>query len=262
MSRERLYRTEAVVLKRHDFGEADRLLTLFTPERGKLRVIAKGVRRPTSRKSGHVELLTQTLLLIAKGRNLDIVTQAQTVNPFLPLREDLLRLTYGYYVAELVDQFVEDENENRPLYNLLLDVLGWLCQSTHLALTTRYFELHLLSLTGYQPQLFYCVECRKLLEPQSAFFQAEQGGVACTRCGQTMRGVQPLSLPAFKVLRFLQTRDYTQATQLRLNPITEQEVEHVLRQYITHVLERGLKSVEFLEIVRQAPPVRKEVART
>lgn len=260
MSRDRLYRTEAVVLKRHDFGEADRLLTLFTPDRGKLRVIAKGVRRPTSRKSGHVELLTHTQLLIAKGRNLDIVTQAQAVNAFLPLREDLLRLTYGYYVAELIDQFVEDENENRLLFDLLLNVLGWLSQTGKLALTVRYFELRLLGLTGYQPQLFHCVECHTLLEPQPAFFHPGQGGAVCARCGATMRGAQPLSLPALKVLRFLQTRDYAQAVQLRLSPPTEQEVERILLRYITHLLERSLKSVEFLEIVRQVPQVQKVVA--
>jgi len=89
--RQRLYRTSAIVLKRQDFGEADRILTLFTPERGKLRVIAKGVRKTTSRKSGHVELFTYSNLLIAKGRNLDIVTQAEMIRPFLGLRQELPR---------------------------------------------------------------------------------------------------------------------------------------------------------------------------
>jgi DNA repair protein RecO (recombination protein O) len=107
MRRERLYRTEAIVIKRSDFFEADRLLTLYTPKLGKIRAIAKGVRKPTSRKSGHVELFTHSQLLIAKGRNLDIVTQAETVHAFRSLREDLLRTTYAFYGAELLDLFVE-----------------------------------------------------------------------------------------------------------------------------------------------------------
>jgi DNA repair protein RecO (recombination protein O) len=128
VGRVRLYRTEAIVLRRSDFGEADRLLTLYTPEWGKLRVIAKGVRKPTSRKSGHLELFTHSRLLVAKGRNLDIVTQAETLHSFRALREDLLRTGWAYYAAELLDRFVEEGIEDRPLFNLFLATLGWLCE--------------------------------------------------------------------------------------------------------------------------------------
>ena len=91
--RARVYRTEAIVLRRTDFGEADRLLTVYTPDRGKLRLIAKGARKPTSRKSGHVELFSRGQFLVAVGRELDIITQAETLEPFRPLRENLLRTT-------------------------------------------------------------------------------------------------------------------------------------------------------------------------
>ncbi|MBI4630353.1 MAG: DNA repair protein RecO [Chloroflexi bacterium] len=90
-SRERTFRTEAIVLRRKDFGEADRILTLFTPELGKIRAVAKGIRKPASRKAGHLELYTRSRLLVAKGRDMDIVTQAETVESYRPLREDLLR---------------------------------------------------------------------------------------------------------------------------------------------------------------------------
>jgi DNA repair protein RecO (recombination protein O) len=179
MSRERLYRTEAIVLKRTDFGEADRLLTLYTPGLGKLRAIAKGIRRPTSRKSGHLELFTHSQLLIAKGRNLDIITQAETITAFKPLRHDLLRLTYAYYVAELVDRFAEEGVDNRPLYDLLLATLGRLAEDPDPVLATRFFEVRMLGLMGYQPQLFHCVECRAPLTPEDQYFDAEAGGVLC-----------------------------------------------------------------------------------
>src|SRR5437870_10329790 len=99
MTRERVYRVDAVILKRSDMGEADRLLTIFTPSLGKVRVIAKGVRKIQSRKSGHVELFTHVNLLIARGRNLDIVTQAETIEPYLALRGDLERTAYAFYFA-------------------------------------------------------------------------------------------------------------------------------------------------------------------
>ena len=125
--RERVYRTEAIVLRRTDFGEADRLLTVFTPGRGKLRLVAKGARKPSSRKSGHVELFSHGQFMVAVGRELDIVTQAETLEPYLALRENLLRTTYGYYIAELADGFAAERDENYPLFALIQEAFGWLC---------------------------------------------------------------------------------------------------------------------------------------
>jgi DNA repair protein RecO (recombination protein O) len=251
MHRERLYRTEAIILKRSDFGEADRLLTLYTPKLGKIRAIAKGVRKPTSRKSGHVELFTHSQLLIAKGRNLDIVTQAETIHAFRLLREDLLRTTYAYYAAELIDLFVEEGIENRPLFNLLLAMLGWLSEASDLDLTTRFFELHLLSLLGYRPQLFQCVACRRQIEPATNFFSPADGGILCANCGENHRGAKEITLTALKVLRFLQTRDYDTCCRLHLSPPLHRELEKVMYDYITYILERSLKSVKFLNTLRR-----------
>jgi DNA repair protein RecO (recombination protein O) len=251
LDRNRLYRTEAIVLRRSDFGEADRLLVLYTPDFGKLRVLAKGVRKLTSRKSGHLELLTRSRLLMAKGRNLDIVSQAETIDAFRPLREDLHRTSYACYVAELLDRFTEEGVESRPLYDLLLAALGWLGESEDLALTARFYELRLLALAGYQPQLFYCVSCRRSVEPVSNYFAPGDGGVLCPRCGQERRGVEPVSLNALKVLRFLQTRDYNTCRALRISPALHRELETIMQRYIVYHLERRLKSVEFLDTLRR-----------
>jgi DNA repair protein RecO (recombination protein O) len=107
--RQRLYRSEAIVLKRRDYGEADRLLTVFTPNHGKLVLLGKGVRKTHSRKAGHVELFTLSTLLIAKARTWDLVTQAETIETYLPLRGSLLRTSYAYYVAELLDGFTQEQ---------------------------------------------------------------------------------------------------------------------------------------------------------
>ena len=249
--RERVYRTEAIVLRRTDFGEADRLLTVFTPGRGKLRLVAKGVRKPTSRKSGHVELFSHGQFMVAVGRDLDILTQAETLEPFLPLREDLLRTTYAYYVAELADAFTAERDENGPLFRLLIDAFGWLCVAGDLALAARYYELHLLGLVGYQPQLFACVGCRNPLEPEASYLSAADGGVLCPRCGSDWIGAAELSVNALKVLRFLQTRGWETCRLLRLNPSTQVEIERVMNAYITYHLERKLKSVDFIHRLRR-----------
>jgi DNA repair protein RecO (recombination protein O) len=262
MSRERLYRVEAIVLKRADFGEADRLLTIYTPDHGKIRAIAKGARKPSSRKSGHVELFMHTALLLAKGRHLDIVTQADTLDAFLPLQKNLERLGYAYYLAELIDRFVEEATENRPLFDLLLSALKWLGNATSDPfLLARYFELHLLQHVGYRPQLFHCVNCGKEIEPTENFFSIEAGGVIDPGCMHASRQRDKLpahgrdavsiSLNALKVLRFLQTREWATVRGLQLNSDAMSEVESLMQRYIVHHLERNLKSVEFLRELKE-----------
>ena len=250
-ARERTYRTEAIVLRRRDFGEADRMLTLLTPERGKVRVVAKGIRKPRSRKAGHLELFTCSRLMLAKGRDLDVITQAETVNAYRPLREDLLRGAYAAYMVELLDRFLPDEQENRELYTLLRAALGWVCDSPDLALTTRYYELQLLSLAGFQPELRQCVAGGEKIVAEDQFFSPEEGGVVCSHCGPAAPGRVRISLSALKLLRYFQAHDYRAALVVKVRPAVQAELEHLLLLYITHLLERQLKSVEFLKLIRR-----------
>src|SRR5215471_3777336 len=119
----RVYTTEAITLRRTDFGEADRILTLFTPAYGKVRAIAKGVRRTTSRLAGHLEPFTRTQLLLASGRDLDIVTQAEARERLEALRDEVWHATAAWYLAELVDRFLEDVDPHPHLYGLFLTML-------------------------------------------------------------------------------------------------------------------------------------------
>ncbi len=250
-ARERTYRTEAIVLRRKDFGEADRVLTLLTPEHGKLRVVAKGIRKPASRKGGHLELFTRSRLLLAKGHDLDIVTQAETVNAYRPLREDLLRGAYASYAVELLDRLMPDEQENREMYALLRDALDWFCAATDLALSARYYELQLLGLAGFRPELRRCVVRGEEIVAEDQFFSAALGGAVCARCGEARPDVMPVSQAALKHLRYFQSQSYATAIGLSVRLSVHNEIEHLMLRYITSVLERQLKSVEFLKLIRR-----------
>lgn len=252
MNRERVYRLQALILKRADFGEADRLLTIYTPARGKLRVVAKGARKPQSRKSGHLELFTLVHLQLARARNLDIVTQAEIIEPFLALRADLERTAHAYYAAELVDQFSEEDQENPAVFDLLRAAFLRIGESPDLWLSQRYFEVHLLAFFGYQPQLHYCVVGDEPIEPVDNFFDAGHGGVLCPRHGESIHEARPLSLNALKTLRYVQSREYDEVLRLQLSAATRAEVEAVLQRYITHLLERRLKSGDFLRVLERA----------
>jgi len=250
MTRPKVYQTEAIVLNRHRFGEADQLLVLFTPHRGKLRAVAKGALRPKSKLGGHLEPLCHSLLMLAEGRNLDIVSQCQTINGFLPLREDLWRTSCALYAAELVDHFSVENLENYPLYKLLLNTLERLCQTGppqggQIAL--RYFELRFLTYTGYQPELQVCLNCQQPLEPVPNYFSASGGGVLCPLCRHSEPLVQPLSVNTLKVLRYFQQSNYSKAIRLRLDPQLQQELERLMRSYITYLLEYKIKSAAWLD---------------
>ena len=251
MSKPRNYQTEAIIIKKTKLGEADSILTLYTPDLGKIQGFAKSLRRPKSKLAGHLELLTHSLVSLARGRNLDTITGSQTINSFLPLKSDLELTSYALYTAELVNQFTADHIENRPLFRLLLETMQQLCQAGDSELVWRYFELHLLNEVGYRPQLQQCVTCHQSLKPITNSFCSSAGGMLCPDCCQSQPLTYPLSVNALKVLRLLQGSDYTTASRLKMNPELSHELEAVMRDYLKYHLEREVKSVAWLDALRE-----------
>jgi len=251
MSKPRNYQTEAIIIKKIKLGEADRILTLYTPHLGKIQAVAKGVRRPRSKMAGHLELLTHSQVSLARGRNLDTVTGSQTINSFLPLKSDLQLTSYALYAVELIELFTVDNDENYPLFQLLLETMHKLCQGNNNELVLRYFELHLLNLVGYRPQLGHCVSCRSPLKPITNSFSPSAGGMLCPSCSQSQILTYSLSVNALKVLRFLQSSDYDTSSQLKINPELCQELEGVMRNYLKYLLEREVKSATWLDTLKE-----------
>jgi DNA repair protein RecO (recombination protein O) len=250
MARPRVYKTEAIVLKRTNLGEADSIITLFTPNLGKIRAVAKGVRRPKSKLGGHLDLLTQSSLLLAQGQNLDVITQSQTIENFLPLRSDLWRMSCAIYLVELVDRFIAEQVENYPVYRLLQTALLRLCEVQSNELVLRHFELHLLSYLGYQPELYQCLNCRAPLALGRNLFSVSGGGMVCPNCAKKEQLVRPISVDAIKVMRFLLKNDLGSASRLKTSAELSHELEQLMRQYIRYLLEQEVKSVEFLDRLR------------
>jgi DNA repair protein RecO (recombination protein O) len=246
----RVYRTEAIVLKGYDYGEADRILTLLTPNAGKLRAIAKGVRRTKSRMSGHVDLFTRSTLLIARGRQLDIVTQAETLENFGPVRADLWRSSVCHYVAELADDFSAENLANYPLYALVVETLRRLSIASDVQLVTRAFEMRMLAATGYRPQLHRCLQCDSVIEPQPNRFSWKMGGVLCPECSHADAAAAVISIPALKLMRNLQTNEAALMQLAGISPDIHREVERRLQEYITYRLESRPRSIAFLERLR------------
>lgn len=249
---ERVYRTRALVLKRRDQGEADRVVTVYTPGMGKLVLLARGVRKPASRKAGHLEPFTHVDLVIARSRSWDLITQAETVYSHRRLREDLDRAAYGYYLVELIDAFTQEEDSHPEVFDLGLTGLRHLEETSQLGLTARWFDLSLLRLSGYQPQLFHCVQCGEALAPVTNYFSASRGGMLCPRHGEGQQGTEALDVGALKVLRYLQVQPHESIVQLDLTPGRLRQIEKLLADYIRLLVERRLQSPEFIRVVKEA----------
>ncbi len=153
----RVYKSAAIVLHQRKLGDADKIITLYTAEYGKIDAVAKGVRRVKSRLAGNVEPLRHASFMLARGRNLDIVTQVQSIESFQVLRDDLSRLSHALYAAELLDRATEQREENFALYRLLLDALRRLAGRDDLERVLRYYEMQVLIQLGYKPELDQCV---------------------------------------------------------------------------------------------------------
>ncbi len=251
MSVPRTYQTEAIIIKKTKLGEADRILTLYTPGMGKILAKAKGVRRPRSKLAGHLELLTHSTVSLARGRSLDTIIGSQTINSFLPLKSDLELTSYALYVIELINQFNAEHIENRPLFRLLLETMQQLCQTGDSELLLRYFELHLLNEVGYRPWLQECVACHQLLKPIINYFCSSAGGILCPDCCHSYPSTHPLSVNALKVLRLLQNTDWSSISPLKMNPELSRELEAVMRDYLKYLLEREVKSTAWLDTLRE-----------
>lgn len=247
----RSFRAACVVLRHSNWGEADRLLTLYTREQGKVRALAKGARKVTSRKGGHLEPFTHVTLQLAKGRDLLIVTQAETINAFLPLREDLVKTGYAAYILELLDRFThEEEGGNPTFYKLLVETLDRIEKDDDAWLSVRYYEMRLLDFIGFRPQLFECANCGREILAEDQFFSFTAGGAICPRCGQGLPNLARISLEALKYLRHFQRSSYREASRARPSHEVQKETESLMQGFFTYLLERELNTPGFIKRVK------------
>lgn len=239
-----LYKAQGIVLRTRNLGEADKIVTLFTHERGKAEAVARGVRRPRSQFVGVTQSFTHGQYLIYEGKSLDTLRQGDIVRSFRSLREDLHKMAYASYVAELVHRTTELNDPHPDLFALLLSVQQLLAAGEQPELSTRYFELQLLTQLGFQPHLEGCVQCGG---EASAAFSAELGGLLCERCrGADVTAVR-VDKEALEVLRYLARAQPTRLGVLKPSIGALRTLANVLPRFCALRIGRPLYSLEFLQ---------------
>ena len=252
----RLYRTDAIVLTRFDLGEADRVVTLLTPHIGKLKAVARGVRRPLSRLGGGLEPFAELHLQLARGRTFDVVTQVSVEHAWLHLREQLGPTAVAWYLAELADRAMEERHEALAVYGLLRRAFALLDAGMDEGRVARWFEMRLADELGIQPELQRCVECERTLEPGEPYLWVPAlGGVLCARHPEPPTERMRLGTDALKLLRAYRRSDVEALAGLRVPRAVEAEVEAAMRMHLRHYLEREPRSRAFLDEVAANGPV-------
>lgn len=257
----RVVRTPAVVLRHRRLGEADRIVTLLTPGRGKIDVVAKGLLRAKSRMSGHLEPLTLVEVVLAHGRSMDVVTQAQTIDAFPALHADLDRLSAAMYLLELADRFTVEHADAEGLHDLLHTALARLARGDGQQVVTRTFELALLEATGFRPELSACLRCAAPVPAEAAWWAPVEGGVMCAACAERTPDAQPMDATALRVLRAFQAQTYEEAGRIRLTDDLAARMEQAMHALMRAVAERDLKSAQFVSAARRARVAAESVER-
>lgn len=253
----RVTHTEAIVLSHRRLGDADRIVTMLTPGHGKVDAVAKGVLRPRSKLAGHLEPLTRVDVLLAHGRSLDIVTQAQMLDGFPALRVDLDVMSAALYLLELTDRLTvergggEGGHDTHDLYALLHASLVRIARGDGIQLATRTFELNLLALTGFRPELRHCVACDEPVTADRANWSALAGGVVGPECAHDHPEAAAIESSVLRVLRAIQDGPYEEAARIRLTPEIAAGLERVMHALMRTTTERALLSAHFVTEARR-----------
>ena len=250
-ARPRSYRTEAIVLRSFNEGEADRVLIILTPALGRVRVRVRGARRVTSRLGGHVDVLNHARLSLALGHRSDVVTGAESIESFGQLKADLDRLATAIYLAEVAYALVPEDAPHPVAFSVLLGALRSLDAGAGIAAVTHHTELRLLDDAGYMPELHRCLGCGKEIEQGDHRFAPSLGGVVCTSCRVGHGRLLPLSIDALKVLRHFARSRLEQASALSLPTGLSRELEAVLASALHEVLEREMRTSAFVDHLRR-----------
>ena len=245
-----LYQSDAFVLRTYKLGERDQIVVLFTRDFGKLRAVARrshSSRRPTA---GYYQplLLLRAIVFGRPSQALYRMNSVDLVQAFRPLHEDFGYLRCGLYLTELIDATTHDHEPVPELFTLLHLTLEQLPQVPQTSVLLRLFEVRLLMLLGYTPQVLYCACCDGDVPDGAARFSPPLGGLVCPRCAVTVRRTLALGPQALAFLRQAMAGDAGQGPAMQLDPAAQQELDGVLHMHLTTCLGRELKSYAFLQL--------------
>ncbi|MFA5927385.1 MAG: DNA repair protein RecO [Patescibacteria group bacterium] len=241
-------KTLGIVIKRQDFSEADRILTIFTERFGKVKAMARGVRKISARLAGSLEPFMLVDLQLYPGRTFFTVTGASIKSDFSLIQTDIRKIANAFYVGELVDRFEKEELKSSEVFSLLVQSLQSLA-TTEDPLVLRVFEIGLLKQAGFWPELSHCRHCHVQLKPGNNFWDGLEGGIICSECQRLFRHGYAVSDNLIKFFRIIEEKGFGLIGHLNVESSLADEAAVLLSAYIRDILESNVKSERFLQNV-------------
>lgn len=241
-------KTQGIIIRRSNFSEADRILTILTANLGKIKAIAKGSRKILSKLGGSLEPYMLVGLQLHEGKTFYVVTGASIIKEYKNIHSDIKKTAEAYFVGELIDKFLGENQKSEELLELAELVLDAI-EENKKNLTILAFELKIVEVSGFKPELIDCLHCKEKLFAGDNFWDHIEGGIICKICQQKTHHGHKISDRAIKVLRFIEQNSFKNIAKLKLDQKTESEVDKILLEYIKSILERDINSREFLNLV-------------
>ncbi len=257
-------KTHAIVIRAFPLREAHKIITFYTPDFGKIKAVAYGVKSPKSKLSGRLELLNHGMLLFSyrENRDLQSLTGFDLIEGFDGIRADFARITYGCYMAELVDAMALEGDANPEIFELLRNTYQFLVDTDDVPLLARVFEIKFLDLVGYAPQLSQCAHCGSVPTPVPAKkspvtptspltmrFSVQHGGLLCSKCQHRDISAFTISPGSCELLKTLRKSELSKLNRMRASKRNHIEMKLMLSSFIQYHTERSLKSLKFIESV-------------
>lgn len=238
------HRTQGIIIKAFDYKEADQVVTLFAPDMGKVRAVAKGVKKTKSSLRAMVQPFCRSELQLASSGEMYLLTQGRIMDFYGGIREDIHKTLQAVYLVELLDKSTPDRDPNRALFDLTAKTLRHIDENETAPLILRFFEIKLLSLLGYSPQLKHCSSCGE--KAALTYFSPSTGGGICEKCAG--HGEACKTMPAaLAALNTLQQNDLSILSRLKLPVPVMNEMETILEKYLEYYLERRFRTKELIK---------------
>lgn len=239
---------EGIILRKYYLRETSYVLVIFTKEFGKIKGVIKGVRKPYPQFGGDFEIFTQCQLLFyrKKKSSMDLITQCQAQEFFLPARKDLERLTCANYFIELTDLVTGDYDINEELYWILAESLKMLASGFSAKRVSRIFELKFLKTLGISPRLEECAQCSAFIEKGSRF-SMKNGGMLCPKCVQLDKSALNISLGTINFMRKIQLSELAKTSRIKVSKQVGIETEDILKRFLQYHINRPIKSLKFFQ---------------
>lgn len=250
------FTTNVINLKSYSISEADKIIVMYSKEKGLIKGVAKGIKKTTSKLGGRMDLLVANKMMLNKGRNLDTICQAEALNTFFNLRSDMNKLFYAMYCCEIVANFgIENDPNSEEIYNLFymfLERMSAAETKEQIMLCVLRFQLKIMDITGYSLELEECVKCVKPPENEEIYFSIEQGGILCRECAQDV--CKKVRIP-YKIKEFLSAllkedfKSHTVYDDLATEKVCDICI-NLLKNYIEYYSPKRFKTTQMLESIR------------